>query len=42
MDSTKTIKDLQQMRDEGHLSDALLKALLLVILRLQQFLRQCL
>ncbi|MGB0544341.1 MAG: GAF domain-containing protein [Longimicrobiales bacterium] len=26
MDSTKTIKDLQQMRDEGHLSDALLRA----------------
>lgn len=26
MDSTKTIKDLQKMRDEGHLSDALLRA----------------
>ena len=26
MDSTKTIKDLQRMRDEGHLSDALLRA----------------
>lgn len=26
MDSTKTVKDLQQMRDEGHLSDALLRA----------------
>ena len=26
MDSRKTIKDLQQMRDEGHLSDALLRA----------------
>ena len=26
MDSAATIKDLQQMRDEGHLSDALLRA----------------
>ena len=26
LDSTETIKDLQKMRDEGHLSDALLRA----------------
>jgi len=31
LDSTETIKNLQKMRDEGHLSDALLRAAVLMV-----------